>query len=198
MPYVSYEAMREQADAFLRQHWPERDVPIDIEKIADVRLGLDIVEVEGLKRQLGIDGFLSRDRGTIYIDRQMSESNESRFRFTLAHEIAHREWHQALYEYADFATPEEWLEFQQALPRELYARYEHQAYCYAGLLLVPKEALRVGVDRATAHAKAHNYNVNLEDDADRAYVAEWVADDFEVSASVILKRGKYDGLWTKE
>lgn len=140
---------------------------------------------------------LSRDRGTIYIDRQVSEANESRFRFTLAHEIAHREWHQALYAHADFATPEEWLTFQQALPRDLYARYEYQAYCYAGLLLVPRAALQIGVSRAMAHARAHDYNVNLEDDADRAYVAEWVADDFAVSASVILKRGKYDGLWTK-
>lgn len=84
VPFITYEAMRQQADAFLRQHWPERNVPIDIEKIADVRLGLDIVEVEGLKLATvnGIKRFMS----TRTLRRLKSGSNFSRhFQETCMH-----------------------------------------------------------------------------------------------------------------
>jgi hypothetical protein len=40
--------IREEARIFLEEFWPEGTSPVDIEKIADVRAGLDIVPTPGI------------------------------------------------------------------------------------------------------------------------------------------------------
>ena len=154
-----------------------------------------IIPVPGLRDQIGVDGFLSRDRNAIYVDERVSNAIPSRYRFTLAHEVGHLVLHEELYRVADFTTPAEWLEFQSSLLEKDYSRYEFQAYCFGGLILVPQGALADAVQAAVLKAQRGGYNVDLADPADRAYVADWIGKKFEVSADVILRRGKYDGLW---
>ncbi len=60
--------MQEEVDAFLEEFWPERTWPIDIEAIVDSRAGLDIVNAQGIVSAYDIDGFLSNDMSTIYVD----------------------------------------------------------------------------------------------------------------------------------
>ena|SRR2546425_11223123 len=194
-PRLEYEAIRLKADEVLAQLWPEATIPVNIERIVDARLGVDIVHVPGLRDQIGVDGFLSRDRDAIYVDERVSNAVPSRYRFTLAHEVGHLVLHDELYKYAEFKDPNEWLEFQSSLPERDYSRFEFQAYCFGGLILAPKAGLARAVRAAIDKAKGGNYDVDLDDPADRAYVADWVGKDFGVSGDVIARRGKYDGLW---
>jgi Zn-dependent peptidase ImmA (M78 family) len=193
---LEYEAIRLKADEILQKTWPEGTIPINVERIVDARFQIDIIPVPGLKDQIGVEGFLSRDRDAIYVDERVSNAVPSRYRFTLAHEIGHLVLHEALYRAADFKTPAEWLEFQSSLPEQDYSRYEFQAYCFGGLLLAPKVPLAKAVQEAVAKAKGSGYEIRLEDPADRDYVAEWVGRRFGVSGDVIVRRGKYDGLWS--
>src|SRR2546422_9709528 len=196
-PRLEYEAIRRKADEILQKTWPEGTIPINVERIVDARFQIDIIPVPGLKDQIGVEGFLSRDRDAIYVDERVSNAVPSRYRFTLAHEIGHLVLHEALYRAADFKTPAEWLEFQSSLPEQDYSRYEFQAYCFGGLLLAPKTPLANAVQEAVLKAKRGNYEVNLKEPADRDYVADWVGKKLEVSGEVIARRGKDDGLWTE-
>ena len=194
-PRLEYDAIRLKADEVLEQVWPETTIPINVERIVDARLKIDIIPVPGLRDQIGVDGFLSRDRDAIYVDERVSNAIPSRYRFTLAHEVGHLVLHEELYKVADFTTPAEWLEFQSSLLEKDYSRYEFQAYCFGGLMLAPKVALANAVQEAVLKAKRSSYEVDLEDPADRAYIADWVGKKFGVSGDVIARRGKYDGLW---
>lgn len=196
-PWLEYEEIRYSADSFLEEYWPNGSIPVNVEKIVDARIGIDIITVSGLQSQIGVDGFLSRDCDTIYVDERIASAVPTRYRFTLAHELGHYELHEELYQFAQFTSPEEWLQFQRSIAPKDYSRYEYQAYCFAGLILVPKAPLANAVDEAVAKAKQSGYDVDLEDAADRAYVADWVGRMFAVSAEVVARRGKFDGLWSE-
>src|SRR5213594_4191706 len=192
---LEYEAIRLKADEILQKTWPEGTIPINVERIVYAGFQIDLIPVPGLKDQIGVEGFLSRDRDAIYVDERVSNAIPSRYRFTLAHEVGHLVLHKELYKVAGFRTPAEWLEFQSSLLEKDYSRYEFQAYCFGGLVLAPKVALANAVQEAVLKAKRSSYEVDLEDPADRAYIADWVGKKFGVSGDVIARRGKYDGLW---
>lgn len=63
--WLSHADIREEADAFLAEFWPERSSPIDIESIVDTRACLDIVPAAGIFHAYGINGFLSDDMTAI-------------------------------------------------------------------------------------------------------------------------------------
>ena len=80
--------MREEARIFLDEFWSEGTAPVDIEQIADVRAGLDIVPMRGILCAYEIDGFLSNDMTSIFVDEEIAGgATLHRYRFTLAHEL---------------------------------------------------------------------------------------------------------------
>ena len=50
-----------KADNFRKEHWPENILPIDMEQIIEMRLGLSMEPVSDLPRELDVDAFLKRD-----------------------------------------------------------------------------------------------------------------------------------------
>lgn len=196
---LSYEDLRRIVEQFRREHLPSGEIPVDVEFIADVRLALDIVAVPHLYSGYGIDGFLSADRSTIFVDQAVQEHNILyRYRFTLAHELAHYHLHRDLFEAAEFDSVEDWKEFLGEMPEESRGWYEWQGYAFAGLLLVPAEPLRTRVEEAVEKARRQGFDaLDLEVQAHRDLVAEWVGRRFDVSAEVIVRRGDYDGHWER-
>lgn len=137
---LSYDELREIVEDFRQRDWPSGTIPVDVEFIVDVELGLDIVTVPHLYAGYGIDGFLSANRTTIYIDQAVQDhSILYRYRFTLAHELAHYHLHRALFEGATFDSVEAWRHFLSEMPEKSRSWYEWQGYAFAGLLLVPRE-----------------------------------------------------------
>lgn len=196
---LSYETLRGIVEEFRQEHWPSGEIPVDVEYIADVRLRLDIVAVPHLYRGYGIDGFLSADRSTIYVDRAVQEhSILYRYRFTLAHELGHYHLHEELFDSADFNSVEDWKEFLTEMSEENRGWYEWQGYAFAGLLLVPAEPLAARIAEAAERARRSSFdNLDLDVEAHRDIVADWVGRRFDVSAEVIIRRGDYDDHWAR-
>lgn len=194
---LSYEDIRGRVDDVLRRYWPSGSIPVDVEHIADVGLGLDIVAVAYLHSRYGIDGFLSSDRRAIYVDSAVQEhSILYRYRFTIAHELGHYFLNERLFADRTFRSVDEWMEYLKEFPEEERSWFEWQGYSFGGFLLAPRAALAERVEDARRMARDAGFEVDLENEVHRQQIAEWVGRRFEVSADVILKRGKADGLWT--
>ena len=156
--------------------------------------------VSSLLSAYGVDGYLSRDGGTIYIDEGVYAHRKLyRYRFTLAHELGHWYLHERLFASAhEYATVDEWREWLLSIPEIDRRYYEWQAYAFAGLILVPAEPLATILEEGNDKFKSElGRDLDLEAEAEREYLAEWVGRRFEVSGQVILKRGAYDEHWTR-
>lgn len=197
-PVLSYDDLRQSARRFLDEYWPHRSIPVDIEDIVDVGFGIDIVTIPHLYALVEVAGFLSSDGLEIYVDRDVYEHPRLyHLRFTLAHELGHLYLHENLLRAADYATAEDWHAFQESLPEESRSWYEWQANSFAGLILVPREALVEKLREATGLARNAGMEVDLEDERTRSYLTEWIGRRFEVSSEVVYRRGKYDRLWSR-
>ena len=67
-PFLSIKDIKSEANAFLSRYHPDRRMPVPIEEIVEMQLGLDIVPMPNLRNDFGIDGYLSQDRTTIWVD----------------------------------------------------------------------------------------------------------------------------------
>ena len=138
---LSYRDLETYAVDFLAKHHPSGELPTPIEDIIDLEYKVDIIPLEGMYEK-EVDAFISRDMRTIYVDQSIYKSENSfRYRFTLAHEFAHRLLHEPVFALADYDSPAAWKEFIASIPDEDRKWIEWQAYALAGLLLVPSEHL---------------------------------------------------------
>ena len=90
--FLRWNEIREQAEQFRRQYvLPPDRIPVPIIDIVELELVLEVIPILDLMRKIDIDGFLSKDLSTIYIDHNiyMDPRQENRLRFTFAHEVGH-------------------------------------------------------------------------------------------------------------
>ena len=97
IPYFTYSGIGKSAQIFLTEYHPSFEIPIPIEEIVDVKLGLDIVPINNLYKDFGLSGYLTRDRSAIFVDQFQADNYEEKYRFTLAHEIGHYVVHKSFY-----------------------------------------------------------------------------------------------------
>ena len=96
-PSYSYDQLRAVADQFHSQHHPAGYLPVPIEEIAEFNFSLDIVPMPGLKDEFDVDAFITGDLTEIRVDRYIQEHRLNRYRFSLAHELAHLLIHRELF-----------------------------------------------------------------------------------------------------
>ena len=137
-----------------------------------------------------IDGFTSGDLTAISVDQSVYERRPHRYRFTLAHEVGHVALHAKLFKEHTFRTVDEWQHFVKAFPDMDLSRLEWQAHSFAGLVLVPKEALEQSVREKIRLIKAPN--LRHEEDFAKDLAIEMTAKHFDVSKEVINRRIDYD------
>lgn len=174
-----------------RYHASKR-IPIPIERIVEFELKLDIVPVPSLEEAFEIVGFTSSDLSEITVDEYVYESQANRYRFTLAHEAGHVVLHAGLFKAQRFRTIDDWKGFVRTFPELDLSRLEWQAHSFAGLVLVPGDALERVVRDVIRQVKAQG--INHERDFANDLVVDVVATRFEVSAEVIQRRLGYDQL----
>jgi hypothetical protein len=188
VPRLSFEDLRGHADRFLTAQHPSGTVPVPIEGIVEFGLGINIIPLPGLHADHGIDGFLSADMTEISVDLYVFESRPARYRFTLAHEIAHLVLHGDTLKKAIPATAADWRAFVRDLSEADREWLEYQAYAFAGLVLVPRESLQREYRMARRRADEAGINVEQFPDIAKQYMATMIARVFEVSPAVIEKR----------
>jgi len=192
VPRLSYEDIRKHADGFLREFHPEGSIPVPIEEIADIKLRINIIPVPGLHDAIELDGCMYGNLKDICVDEYIYSHRPARYRFTLAHEIGHIVLHRHVYETARFKSIAEWPVFLNSISETAHAWFEWQAYCFAGLVLVPAGPLAERVAEAVERVKAEG--ISLIENRDFAWerIAGSLAKQFEVSSTVIQKRFDYD------
>jgi Zn-dependent peptidase ImmA (M78 family) len=188
---LTYEQVARRAAEFLAGCDPQTSVPVDIERIVE-RMGLDIVPIPGLKTAYDVDGFLTKDMREIRVDQEVMMTTEVRYRFTLAHELAHLVLHADAFREIDLADVDEWFVFRTALEDDWF---DKQANWFAGALLVPRSALLVEYQEALAAASLGGADVSELSAYSRMTIAAAIADHFNVSAQVVHIRLEKLGLY---
>jgi Zn-dependent peptidase ImmA (M78 family) len=204
IPFLTNDQMHEITQDFLRRYHPQDTLPVPIEEIIELQLKLDIVPTPGLLKGFEIDGFLTRDFSSIYVDDFVQGNRPTRYRFTLAHEVGHLILHKELLEgLATFDDVDSWREFVRDLGTDKDS-YEYQGYAFAGFLLVPKHHLAAKVKQFIPEidveiSAARNAGIPRAKYLDFALnsLSNKLAGIFDVSAEVIQKRIKTDKLDSK-
>jgi len=191
---ITWEEIREEAEKF-RKYFvkPTNLVPVPIEEIVEFKLGLIIEPINKLKQKIDIDGFLSNDLTTIFVDNDLYKDQryENRIRFTLAHEVGHFILHKEEIQGMKFRTTNEWLNFRENFSEENLSWFEQQANEFAGRLLVPKQRLIVELEKLKP--KITEYLDTIGNDSDEELVealSRLINNIFCVSERVIYRRIK--------
>ena len=179
--------IRKKAQDFLNEYHSDNTIPVPIEKIVDLQLGINIVPIPGLQEVYNTDAYFSKDLQDIFVDERIYKNRVNRFRFSLAHEIGHYLLHYKVYQDNNlFKTIEDWKGLVEVIPEDQYRWLEFQAYEFGGQVLVPLNHLQ---ERYKIQSKVVK-EVQATDDADliKDFAIELLADDFSVSAETIRRR----------
>lgn len=196
VPFIADAQLRSSAEAFLNQYHKSRSLPIPIEDIVDLGLGIDIIPMPGFHLNYEVDAFISTNLQEIRVDSAMYHAaNKNRYRFSLAHELSHRLLHAEIYRHLEYDTIAEHKQSRDAIPEAPYSRLEYQANCLAGLILVPPAELAAKFEEAKKHAES--VGIDLYDARPEAWdnIERWLGAEFGVSQGVIARRAPKDGLW---
>ncbi|MCK4346885.1 MAG: ImmA/IrrE family metallo-endopeptidase [Bacteroidales bacterium] len=177
---------------------PPDKIPVPIEEIVEFSLCLEIVPKDRLKSTIDVDGFLSNDLKTIYIDGKIysDERYSNRLRFTLAHEVAHYILHEEIIKKSQFRTIEDWIHFREEMSEEDLNWFEQQAYEFSGRLLIPKEHLIKALEEQ--REKIETFKSLVSNDNDERIIdtiSNVICDKFGVSSNVIYRRIRSEKLW---
>ena len=176
--------------------------PIDVMYVVDVQLRFDVIEIDGLFDDIGMDAAIVPTGKTLYIDRNSLDQweqkkgwIEKRLRFTVAHELGHYSLHPEYlsdYEFGDVA------EFKRVMRTHgNNRRLEEQANEFAGRFLIPPDILRLEYDALCTGLTAANLDWRAVPGM-REHFAKKIAPRFGVNAQVIETRLDHEGLWLQE
>jgi Zn-dependent peptidase ImmA (M78 family) len=194
LPFLEPSSLREAAENFLETYHPARSIPVPIEEVVEFDLGIEVRPIRRMRQRFGIDGFLSGDLSMIVVDEDLVTKFPSRYRFTLAHEVGHRELHARQIQWTQAETPEEWKRRVCEIPPRDYTRMETQANEFAGYLLVRTDALFEAYEEAAQYALDRGIELSGLSDESLTYIAEWLGKRFGVSGQVMTRRLRREGM----
>lgn len=190
---LTLDKIREEAENFRREHIFTTDLPVDIEHIVESTMGIRIIPVDGLQKHCDMEGFISKDYTSVYVDKFLYTEDRyyKRVRFTIAHEIGHYVLHRSTIDNQNFKDEEDWMRFRIGLNDETLGWFETQASEFAGRLLVPVDPLIVEFrsKRESVLKKYASWDSKpLSDDDLFSMIAPMFCGKFDVSADVIERR----------
>jgi Zn-dependent peptidase ImmA (M78 family) len=191
---LSYDDLRSVASEFASQRNPSGLIPVPIEKIIEFDFGINISPEMSLQSLCDVDAFINAKCTTIHVDAEVYLSaNDSRYRFSIAHELAHVLLHQEILHQLKFKTMGEWKQIYLGIPERDRSWLEWQAYALAGLMLVPPAALATEYRDAVKRHLGDNPDLR-QTDANRHLLHTVLGQKFRVSRPVIDKRAEKDRL----
>jgi Zn-dependent peptidase ImmA (M78 family) len=201
VPYRSYEEIGRISFDFLKAHDFHNQIPIDVEAILEFVLDVGIIPIPGFQQNYSVEGSLSMDLKTVYVDEHVYRAVETRYRFTLAHELGHILLHKSLYKDTDANSFIDWKRAYRMISESSYFSLEKQAYDFAGLLLVPADHLKMRFAKMISENKAKFVEADKKG-VMRPKVLEYFMSQviyrlgrvFNVSTNVIEKRIDRDNL----
>jgi hypothetical protein len=156
--------------------------PVDVEAICEKHFHLSLIPIYQLKSYHGVDAYVTSDF-RILVDQTYFEENSSRYRFSVAHELAHYIMHAEAYKKLQISDIESHLAVQNKFSASELKNIEQQAYRFAGCLLLPDSAFSPLV------SKYFNDKILESMTIGQAIAAvEEIAAKFEVSKDVVQKQ----------
>ncbi|HAM87970.1 MAG: hypothetical protein US83_C0001G0088 [Candidatus Falkowbacteria bacterium GW2011_GWC2_38_22] len=142
-PYIKKDVIKIKADTFRKMYWND-SIPVDIEKIIDVKLGIDIIPTPDMMKLCNTDALISSDFTSINVDNDWynDERNMNRLRFSLAHEMGHFVLHKDIYGSFKIESLDDFYNFIENISQQTYRSMEWQAQTFASYLLVPRDMVR--------------------------------------------------------
>ncbi|MFH1175500.1 MAG: ImmA/IrrE family metallo-endopeptidase [bacterium] len=142
VPYIKNKEIKIKAEEFRVKYW-DKNLPIDIEKIVDLNLRINIIPLLELEKMCDANALIASNWETLYIDKDLfeDERRQNRLRFSLAHEIGHFILHKDFYKALDINSIDDFYNFIDIIPGEQYGYLETQANKFAGYLLIPFDLL---------------------------------------------------------
>ena len=197
--HFSKNDLRKEADAFDTRFNTSKTIPVPIDLIAEKKLDINIVPLLNLRENLNNDGFISADFSTIHIDHYVYFNIETRYRFSIAHELGHFWLHKKIFEQFDFHTLDEWKKIYLDIDTDDCGWLEYQAYTFAGMVLVPDYALEPQFSLILKNLEGNINKLKDEGIEKESYlehvinnIALKIAPIFNVSASCMIKRISHD------
>lgn len=184
VPFLREAYIKQKANLFRRKFW-NSTLPVDIEKIIDVRLKMDIIPVPHLVNYCDTDALIASNWRSIYVDydRFMDDRQQNRLRFSLAHELGHYILHKNIYRSLEIKSFDDFYNTIDQMPGEQYGYLETQANKFASHLLVPRQRLKV--EREKLLKKVKNTVKDIDEKFLNSYIARFLSNVFGVSAEVI-------------
>lgn len=186
-PYLPYDSLKKHAEAFFDKYHPSRRGPVPIEHIVEIDFEIDIVPLPSLKDSIEVDAYISSDLLTIFVDKHIFERVENRYRFSLAHELAHVLIHAEVFQSLKFDSIGEWKSVMASIPEDQYSWLETQAYNLAGLMLVPLDHLEEEWEGVCSSAHEAGVEVREMNSDMLNSVHAHIGKQFGVSGQIIKK-----------
>ena len=187
--FLSPEEIEAKVQKFLQKYHPADTIPIPIEEIVDLKMGIHIVPTPDMMNASGVDAVTSHDLTQINIDKEQFEKKPNRTRFTIAHEVGHIVLHKAFIDSQNFKTEEDWQNF---VLNDLHRDpMEVQANIFAALLLIPTDHLDKEFSKAKKDLAANpDFKISTmpADKVLAPYLAKPLAQKFEVSEEAMTNR----------
>lgn len=183
-PYLSSENIRQKVNKFRVEYWDE-SVPVDIEKIIESKLKIDIIPIPNLLDSCNSDALITSDWSSIYVDsaKYMDDRYQDRLRFSLAHEIGHFILHKEIYASFGIKSYTDFYNFFEKIDPQEYSYFEIQANKFASCLLIPEDMLE---EERNKVIKDKKIDVNSFDEGTlNSYLAIEISDKFGVSEVAI-------------
>ena len=183
VPFISQEEIKKMADEF-RSRYCGESLPVDIEKIIDGKLKIQIIPIPNLRRDCDMDAHISFNWQFLYVDADMykDDRQQNRLRFSFAHEIGHYILHENIYSDFKLNNIYKLYELVGQIPAEQYGYLETQANKFAGYLLVPREKLEIEKKKMIDQLKQNPEFIQISDDkSQNSYLAIPLAPIFGVS-----------------
>ena len=185
LQHLTYSEIGKKANSFLLKYHPSFEIPIPVENIVDVNMGIQIFPYPGLYKVHGQNGFLSKDRTTINVDEYQYDNYYPKCRFTIAHELGHYVLHERQYANLPFNAPDEYEKWLLAESPEAIDWFEKQSDWFAEQLLVPTQSL---IEVCTQVVKRHETKLSeltrVPDDF-WSYASNEIATNFDVNPPVV-------------
>lgn len=184
VPFLNNADISNKVELFRKKFW-DNSIPVDIERIIDLRLKLDVIPVPSLQKLCDTDALIASSWKEIYVDEEkyLDDRYQNRLRFSLAHEIGHFVLHKNIYESFDIKTFKDIYDLIRDIPQEQYGYLETQANKFANLLLVPRNIL--GNQRIREVKKQKTIPKNVDRKTLNLYLAIPLSKEFGVSERVI-------------
>ena len=182
IPYRANLEISQLAQDILSEYGYINGNPVDVEAICENYFKLTLIPMYQLKSLHGVDAYVTSDF-RIMVDQTCFEENSPRYRFSLAHELAHYVLHAEAYKKLAISDIQTHLSVQNQLSAEELKKIEQQAYRFAGCLLLPDSAFSPLVKEYLSDTQLESMTIGHA-----LHAVEMIALQFQVSKDVVQKQ----------